>query len=195
MVGLFIFGFFLWWQYGIFCMKPAVYLYPTKPMVVDVKVQPFGFFTKTVPSYNGGWRVNATPEGLIDERYDYLFYEFATLDVFGSNRGWVVPKDDLASWFDRTLPLYGLNGKEAEQMKEYWVSAMDKDGYYLITPIEGDRLNLLSRLDVKPKPDTVIRVYFNFKHINKPVDVAKPVIRTPERKGFTVVEWGGVLSQ
>ena len=44
---------------------------------------------------------------------------------------------------------------------------------------------------VEPEPDTVIRVFMAYAALEKPVDVPEPVLHTPERKGFTVVEWGG----
>jgi hypothetical protein len=33
----------------------------------------------------------------------------------------------------------------------------------------------------------------DYKELQTPIDVTGFSIRTPERKGFTVVEWGGVL--
>ncbi|MCX6163388.1 MAG: hypothetical protein NTU73_00755 [Ignavibacteriae bacterium] len=48
--------------------KPAVYLYPDKIMKVSVKVEVNGKLTVTDPPYNTGWNVNATPDGLIDNK-------------------------------------------------------------------------------------------------------------------------------
>jgi hypothetical protein len=186
--------FFALWQFGIFEMgaKPAIYLYPEHPMDVTVRVYPVGIFTKTIPEYKSGWAVHATPGGLIDGRYDYLFYETLTLSRFYSNVGWVVKAEDLSVWFDEYLPRLGLNGAEAAAMKEYWVAKLDKDGYYLITPLDDGMLARFSTLDIEPKPDTVIRVILNFKHLKEPVATEEPEVVTHARKGFTVVEWGGV---
>ena len=46
-------------------------------------------------------------------------------------------------------------------------------------------------LEVNPKPDTVIRVLMIYKPLNKKIKVKEQKIITPERKGFTLVEWGG----
>ena len=46
-------------------------------------------------------------------------------------------------------------------------------------------------LEITPKPDTVIRVVMAYKKILKPYEVKEQVLESPERKGFTVVEWGG----
>ena len=55
--------------------KPAVYLYPAEQMNVSVKVNVNGVLTHTDPEYNTGWNVNVKPNGIIDNKYDYLFYE------------------------------------------------------------------------------------------------------------------------
>jgi hypothetical protein len=54
-------------------------------------------------------------------------------------------------------------------------------------------MNQLAPLTVTPKPDTIIRILMDFKALEKPEPAVGYPIRTPERKGFTVVEWGGVL--
>ena len=46
-------------------------------------------------------------------------------------------------------------------------------------------------LEIEPKPDTVIRVMMVFKGLRMPLEVIEQELETPERKGFTVVEWGG----
>ncbi|MBU4348141.1 hypothetical protein KJ671_01375 [Patescibacteria group bacterium] len=51
----------------------------------------------------------------------------------------------------------------------------------------------IAPLDINPKPDTVIRVLMDFSPLDKMADFEGFEIKTPERKGFTVVEWGGVL--
>ena len=49
------------------------------------------------------------------------------------------------------------------------------------------------KLDVNPKPDTEIRLIFYFKPLDEKIDLPEPVFEKKERKGFTVVEWGGVI--
>ena len=47
-------------------------------------------------------------------------------------------------------------------------------------------------LIVTQNPDTVIRVLMEFKGLDEPIEgIKEQHIITPERKGFTVVEWGG----
>ena len=47
------------------------------------------------------------------------------------------------------------------------------------------------QLNITPQPDTVIRVMMDFKASNRYVKMIPQEIQTPERVGFTVVEWGG----
>ena len=47
------------------------------------------------------------------------------------------------------------------------------------------------KLQVEPKPDKMIRVFVTFKEINSTTKVKEQQLKTNERNGFTVVEWGG----
>jgi hypothetical protein len=44
-------------------------------------------------------------------------------------------------------------------------------------------------LNITPTPDTIIRVMMDWKAINEPIDIPEQQLTTPERNGFTVVEW------
>ena len=46
-------------------------------------------------------------------------------------------------------------------------------------------------LEINPNPDTIIRVLMIFRGLESPMEVEEQKLDTPERKGFTVVEWGG----
>ena len=46
-------------------------------------------------------------------------------------------------------------------------------------------------LEINPNPDTVIRVMMQFKGVKNCKAIKEQELYTPERKGFTVVEWGG----
>ncbi|MBQ8626165.1 MAG: hypothetical protein IJ419_08395 [Agathobacter sp.] len=50
-------------------------------------------------------------------------------------------------------------------------------------------------LDIMPQPDSLIRVVMVFKGLDEPIEVNEQVLTTPERVGFTVVEWGGTMLQ
>ena len=54
-----------------------------------------------------------------------------------------------------------------------------------------EEINSNMSLNITPAPDSIIRVVMLFKGLDEPIDVEEQILETPERKGFTVVEWGG----
>ncbi|WP_353683653.1 hypothetical protein V4D30_07160 [Thermodesulfovibrio sp. 3907-1M] len=179
--------------------KPAIYLYPEKTEKVEVALKPNGIITRTIPEYKDKWIVTANPDGLIDGKYQYLFYEVKLhKPVVPPGEGWVVYKKDLSSWFDRYLPKLGLNSREIKDFKDYWLKELQKHpfDYYEIKLLNIDFLSKNLQVKINPEPDTFIRVIFNFKAgSGAPQTLKEPAIKTPERKGFTVVEWGGIVEK
>ncbi len=173
--------------------KPAVYLYPTETSEIEVKVDVNGFITEAEPNYLTGWKVIAEPNGLIDDKYDYLFYEAQLTNLQLPKQGWIVEYSNLDNWFDETLPLLGLNDKEITQFKEYWMKELTETNYYEIKILEKQFLNENMNLMITPKPETIIRLNFYFKPLSDKIEIEEPTIETPKRTGFTVVEWGGLL--
>ena len=172
--------------------KPAVYLYPTEQMNVSVKVNVNGKLTYTDPEYGTGWNVNASPTGLINNKYDYLFYEADLNKVELPNEGWIVEYAKLKEWFEEYLPKLGLNKKETEQFEEYWLAKLRKAKYYDLRILDNKFLSENMDLVIEPKPETLLRLNFFFKPISTMTELKAPVIKEFTRKGFTVVEWGGI---
>ena len=46
-------------------------------------------------------------------------------------------------------------------------------------------------LNVTPKPDSMIRVFLSIKKLDAPTNIKEQKLLSNERKGFTLVEWGG----
>lgn len=65
--------------------------------------------------------------------------------------------------------------------------------YYFIAFVPQAEFDKIAPLSIQPQPDTIIRVFIDYKGLNQRVEVSNPKIITPKRKGFTVVEWGGAL--
>ncbi|HBT98755.1 MAG TPA: hypothetical protein DEA57_04690, partial [Sulfurihydrogenibium sp.] len=175
--------------------KPALYLYPNKTEKVEVILKPKGQITKTIPEYKDKWLVVANPNGLIDNKYPYLFYEVAlenSVDL--PKEGWIVKTTDLEKWFDVNLPKLGLNKKEIKDFKEYWLGELKGYPYYKIRLLSEEFLDENIAVKINPKPDTFIRVIFYFEGTyDSKEKLIEPQIKTPIRKGFTAVEWGGIL--
>ena len=122
-----------------------------------------------------------------------MFYEAQLNKIDLPEEGWVVKSEDLNKWLDINLIKLGLNDKEKNQFKKYWLNELPKTNYYEIKLFEDKFLKENMNLIVSPQPDTIIRLNFYFKPLKEKLNIQEPNIVTPERKGFTVVEWGGVL--
>ena len=46
---------------------------------------------------------------------------------------------------------------------------------------------------IKPAPHTIIRVFMEYKPLDNKIDIKEQELVSPNREGFTVVEWGGSL--
>lgn len=181
--------------------KPAIYLYPQKRQNTNVKVKTKGRFTLTIPEYkNNGWDVVASPNGKIEfdnKLYPYLYYEseIPTAIINVPKNGFVVKFESLNKLFDSLLPRIGLAENEAREFSLYWNKALPYSSYYFVGVMENKDIDAIEPLEIFPNPDTVIRVRLYFKAIPTNIKVEEPVIKTPKRKGFSVVEWGGMVEK
>lgn len=169
--------------------KPAIYLYPTEDKIVSVKLYVNGVIIKSTPNYKNEWRVFVTKDGIIENKYDYLFYEALLKNIILPREGWVVEYSALEKWFDENLIKLGLNEKEKDQFKEYWLRELPKSNYYEIKLLEDSFINKNMKLVINPKPNTLIRLHFYFKPLKEKINIKEPKVITPERNGFVVVEW------
>lgn len=179
------------------CGKPVIYLYPEQTTSVHVELAPQGGFSKTEPIYKDGWNVLATPEGVLTDRegrtYPYLFWEGSGGIYETPEKGFIVSRPDVESFLNEKLSLLGLNVSEKKDFLEFWLPRMKDSPYYFITFLGNREMERIAPLRIVPEPDTVIRVLMDFQPLEQPISALPYPIRTPERKGFAVVEWGGVL--
>ncbi len=180
------------------CGKPVIYLYPEKTTDVSVQLAPQGGFTKSEPAYDGGWSVRATPKSELTnlkdgKTYPYLFWEGRGGLYETPKQGFVVAQKDVHGFLIEKLSAFGLNAQERADFLEFWEPRMTGSPYYFVTFLGNRAMDALAPMNVTPKPDTIIRVLMDFQPLEKPVPVQSYEIHTPARRGFTVVEWGGVL--
>ncbi len=190
--------------WGVHC-KPAVYLYPQRKQLVNVKVYPKGQLSFTDPPYDfdKGWTVEADLDGrllnftenLSPINQGYLYYESKIRDeeIEKPVKGWVVRFGKLEQLYNDVLPKLGLNRKEASDFKEYWLKTLPQSPYYFIGLMDKSQRDYLEPLEVTPSPDTSIRFSLYFEPLDQPIVVEEPEINTPERNGFTLVDWGGMI--
>ena len=177
--------------------KPIIYLYPENETEISVKVTYENKLTHTYPKYtSNGWRVLAKPNGdltdLYTGRYLYsLYYESKNIYKLDTETGFVVKGEDTIPFLEDKLALLGLNEREAQEFIIYWLPKMENNKYNFVYFLTNEELDKEMPLEVIPEPDTSIRILMQLKALDKPIDVKEQVITTPERKGFTLVEWGG----
>ena len=202
-IGLFI-GLFA--VSGVFTSieKPVIYFYPESATPVSVSLQTDELITQSEPFVGWlspvSWSFTALPNStlLFDDgksSYPYLFYETSYLNgKLPLRAGWSTSADELEALLDRELPRLGLNAREAAEFKEYWFNHLPVSPYYAVYVINSSDVDSKLVLSVSPKPDSVVRVILGFKPTDGPEQVPTPVVLTPSRTGFAVVEWGGFVA-
>jgi len=177
--------------------KPIIYLYPEKEMEVTVKLGNPEKLTCTYPKYDeDGWTVIAKPDGkLVDTETDRnlysLYWEGEGTTDYNLNEGFVVKGEDSIKFLEEKLEILGLNEYEAEEFIVYWLPKLEANEYNFIRFATMDEINKYMPLEVSGNPDSIIRVLMQFKPLDKPIEIKEQKLTTPERTGFTVVEWGG----
>ena len=174
--------------------KPVIYLYPETETRVTVKLDLPGELTCAYPAYDGGWTVTAAPDGtLTDEHgrtYNYLYWEGEVANGFDFSKGFCVAGSDTAAFLEDALDRLGLTRREANEFLVYWLPRMQDNPYNLIA-FQQEAYTESAKLTVSPQPDSVLRVFMAWKPLARPVDVPAQILPGFERRGFTLVEWGG----
>ncbi len=180
--------------------KPVIYLYPERTQNVTVQLDFQGTLGYTWPVYeNGGWEVTASPDGSLVNQGDgsahrYLFWDgWPDQTDWDLSRGFVVRGRDSHAFLLEKLPLLGLEPVEYNDFLTYWVPQLSRNPWNLITFLPGEEYEKIAPLAVSPAPDTVIRISMVWKPLEAPLALPEPALPAPPvRKGFILVEWGGV---
>jgi hypothetical protein len=108
-------------------------------------------------------------------------------------QGFVVAKEDVKTFLVDSLAKQGLVPAEYNEFIEFWAPKMQEKPYYFITFVPQPEFDRLAPLEVSPQPDTIIRVFMDYKGLNKKINVQPQILQAPARKGFVLIEWGGAL--
>ncbi len=178
-------------------LKPIIYLYPEGETEISVKIHYKGKLTHTYPKYpEEGWRVRAKPDGTVYDQngkeYYALFWEGLPNNQIVPVNGFVVPGAGTIEFLEEKLALLGLNRKEANEFILFWLPQLENNPFNLIH-FSSDAYEDLARLEIEPKPETIIRVMMIVKPLQKKIEVPLQDLSflKKERKGYTIVEWGG----
>jgi hypothetical protein len=176
--------------------KPVIYLYPENPMDISVQVNlKESKFSTVYPKFNkeNTWNVHAKPNGditILDKTYPYLFWEAESYISQNMNKGFIVKSEDAENFLEEKLKILGLNDKESTDFITYWLPLLLRNKLSLCSFQTQEFFNNFE-LNVTPKPDSVIRVFLSIKKLDHLINIEEQKLEPFERKGFTVVEWGG----
>lgn len=178
-------------------LKPIIYLYPEEETKLTVKLGNKENITCSYPEYKDGWKILAKPDGtLIDletnRKLYALYWEGKNMESKAEYKeGYCIKGEDTAKFLEEKLEKLGLNYKESEEFIIYWLPKLEKNKYNYIRFASMEEINEYMPLEISKEPDTIIRVLMEYKPLDKYIEVKEQELEMPERKGFTVVEWGG----
>ena len=177
--------------------KPVIYLYPEEETDVHVELElTEADLSTTYPKYNNGWDVTAYPNGTLLNKADgthhkYLFWDAVHCRTrFDFSKGFCVAGSDTESFLREKLTYMGLTEDEMNEFIVYWLPLMEHNKYNLIS-FQGDVYTNSAKLNINPAPDSLLRIFMAYVPLEEAVDIEPQQLETFERKGFTVVEWGG----
>ena len=184
---------------GAITRKPNIYLYPTERSQLSINLSfPIGGkIITSIPAYKNGWTVDVDTSGIINNHYEYLFYESKQPDVWQLNEGWIIKRAELETFFKDNMLKHGFYGREIKDFIAYWIPRLTDFEYYEIYPQESNIIEKVVRLEISKTPDNVLRLYYLIKGVNSD---SNNKINIPSEKfqfrrsGFYVTEWGVILN-
>ncbi len=176
--------------------KPNIYIYPTEKIELSVSLSfPLGGkVTESIPVYNTGWNVSVAPNGIIDDEFEYLFYECDVPDLFQKETGWIIEQSLLKSFFENNLNSHGFNESEIRDFTDYWIPKLQDSQYYEICPQYSSAIEKMIVLDFSNQPDNIFRLFYYIKgRENNEIDISVPNIEVGKRENYYVMEWGVIF--
>ena len=177
--------------------KPLLYLYPKKKTKVTVKFEQKDKLTTTYPKYQDKWEVVAKPNGDLKDskgRYYYgLYWEEKGNHDVDFKEGFYVESKNAIKFLEEKLTKLGFNERESNEFIMYWLPVLEKNKKSLVYFELTEEREKYSKILITPKPDSLLRVAMHVKKVDKKVNIKEQKLPTFERKGFTALEWGGVI--
>lgn len=190
---------------GDYCLgKPVIYLYPEKPTLVNVTVETAGKIVVSDPFYPaGGWKnVLANPNGKLqyqNREYRELFYETESHALGRPKAGIIMEKNNLDKGLKNFIERLGLTRPdEQREFLDWWIPRLKKikTDKIFVSILETEEKSRVDSVEISPRPDTFIQfiVYFAPLSDNETI-IPLTLPPTPQRNGFTAIEWGGVIAK
>ena len=181
-------------------IKPNIYLYPTEEADVEVRFKNPELLTTVIPEYTDFWQATAQPDGSLTvdgEKYGFLFYESDTSSQYMQrNEGWIIEPETKEQQLSEIAAQYAFNKQETEDFVTFWCARLESGTSYIMYPQLTETIDALMPVEITPAPDSIFRVWFLFEPVTG--DIVSPPEPKPnpiERAGFTVTEWGGIVTE
>ncbi len=180
----------------IMSYKPIIYFYPEIETVCSADLLLNGNLTCTYPEYDqNGWsNFIAKPDGTLTfpdgKSYYALYWEGINYAEWDFSKGFCVKGEETAKFLEWALSSLGLNEREANEFIIYWLPLMQNNAYNVIS-FQTEAYTESAVLNITPTPDTLLRVFMAYYPSEAEIEIEPQILEFTERKGFTVVEWGG----
>jgi len=181
---------------NVIVYKPNIYIYPTESLNLKVNIlfPHGGRVTTSIPIYDTKWDVTVQSNGIIDDEYQYLFYECNVPDLFQKKEGWVINKKNLNSFFINNMNISGFNTKEIKDFTDYWIPKLNEFDYYEIYPQYCLDIEKMIILKFSKEPDNIFRLFYYIKGIhNNQFKLKQPIIEKSKREKYYIMEWGVII--
>ena len=132
--------------------------------------------------------------GLYDKDGNYyytLFWDAEDTSGIDLSEGFVVKGEDTAAFLREKLMYMGFNAKETNEFIIFWLERMENNKYNYIRFRQTEEVNEYMPMVLDKQPDTLLRVIMDYKALDEEIEVRPQELKSTERKGFVVTEWGG----
>lgn len=180
--------------------KPVIYIYPEEETDVEIKLLNEQNITVSYPKYKDSWNVTAYSNGdLIDNKTGNKLYSlyYENINILNNKmnleEGFVVKAEEITDFLEEKLDIIGLNYKEKEEFIIYWLPKFQEHKYIYLRFQTMEEINTNMPLEITPQPDSLIRIIMEWKGLDEYIEVKEQELSSPERKGYTIVEWGATI--
>jgi preprotein translocase subunit SecA len=114
------------------------------------------------------------------------------------NNGIFINSENLSEELKSSTEKLGLNSFESEEFVNYWTPRLTdlNKKYIFFSILDREEKERTDHVEISPKPDTFIQFIAYFKGFDEKFDTNEFVYpEKQERKGFTAIEWGGVIDR
>lgn len=190
---------------GICVRKPIMYIYNMSGEVQNMSID---FKTckvlDSVPKIRKDNKLifSLDTENFINNKYGYLYYEFALDQDITRSNSYVFIRNDrnLSSDLNKLANICSLFGEEARDFVTYWDLELKRSDtpYYKCEIYDEDKLSKLFPMDIDPEPNFLIRRYIKFLPVDKLGKSNTEALKAKwkSRMGnIRVIEWGGWIDE